>query len=68
LRAANNAAIINTAATPNSHPDRRALLSQIVALYPFHGTLVDMVQESREPGLDGSSSRCVHSGEVGRQG
>jgi len=33
LRAANNAAIITAAATPDSHPDCRALLIQIVALH-----------------------------------
>jgi hypothetical protein len=37
LRAAINAAIITTAATPDSHPDCRPLLFQIVALHSLIG-------------------------------
>ena len=51
------------------HPvDSHACLPPLPAERPFEGGLIDVMQQSGEPGMDGSSSRCVHPGEVGRQG
>ena len=55
LRASLFAAIITTAATPNSHPDCRALLIKIVALYKTSqervaAFLLEMNGRMKEPG------------------